>query len=224
METEVKELQFKHPKARRPQDDLPKDVVIHYIVKDYRRMFNEFENMKTGKQQLIDDLRKKINEKDAKLLSKQKEIHELRALTKRQERTNANLQQQNTENSQLHKEIKELQRKNVLLAQAVIEPNKAVLAPVIHTNNEKRWMVNASKQLEKAAQGLIQAEERFVEYEKISEELQEKYGEYEGLAQVRKRLSRIISRIESCISHVECFFSLTKDITIAEDGNNETED
>lgn len=30
----------------KPQDDVPVDVIIHYIVKDYRRMFEENETLK----------------------------------------------------------------------------------------------------------------------------------------------------------------------------------
>ena len=31
---------------RKPQEDIPTDVIIHYIVKDYRRMFLNYDEMK----------------------------------------------------------------------------------------------------------------------------------------------------------------------------------
>lgn len=39
---------------RNPQKDIPTEVIIHYIVRDYRRMFNEHDEM----MQLLEKLKK----------------------------------------------------------------------------------------------------------------------------------------------------------------------
>ena len=43
---------------KRPQDDVPQEVITHYIVKDYQRMFNETEHLRLLGQQAAREVRK----------------------------------------------------------------------------------------------------------------------------------------------------------------------
>ncbi len=43
---------------KRPQDDVPQETIIHYIVKDYQRMFNEVERLRMLGQQAAREVRK----------------------------------------------------------------------------------------------------------------------------------------------------------------------
>lgn len=43
---------------RRPQEDVPEEVIIHYIVKDYRRMFNEVDRLRALGKQAAQEVRK----------------------------------------------------------------------------------------------------------------------------------------------------------------------
>ena len=100
---------------RKPQDDIPEEVITHYIVKDYRRMFLTYGEIK----QRVDKAEATIfhlKENHAKLLSKHdKEIEQLK---------------QELE-AQSNEKIKELKWKlaaaleqNRILAQAVISQNR----------------------------------------------------------------------------------------------------
>lgn len=56
-------------KRHRPQDDIPEEVILHYIVKDYRRMFNMTQEYKPR----ILKYREKIKELTRLLRQKQVE-------------------------------------------------------------------------------------------------------------------------------------------------------
>ena len=54
--------------------DILEDQKIHYIVKDYRRMYNGFHALREQKE----ELQKKVNEKDIEILRLQSSIKDLR--------------------------------------------------------------------------------------------------------------------------------------------------
>ena len=54
--------------------DLLEDQKIHYIVKDYRRMFNNYWALKT----IIEEQEKALNEKDKEILLLRSRINELK--------------------------------------------------------------------------------------------------------------------------------------------------
>lgn len=56
--------------------DLLEDQKIHFIVKDYRRMFNEYQTLKTVIEQQVDSLEKK----DKEILSLRAKVNELQAV------------------------------------------------------------------------------------------------------------------------------------------------
>ena len=61
-----------------PQRDVPKEVIIHYIVKDYQRMFLTYDEMKTRAEKAEAKI-KDLTEKHASQLSKRdKEIEQLK--------------------------------------------------------------------------------------------------------------------------------------------------
>lgn len=53
--------------TKRPQDDVPIEKIIHYIVKDYRRMYDENLHMKACLKSLKNHSKKYVLEKLKKL-------------------------------------------------------------------------------------------------------------------------------------------------------------
>ena len=45
-------------RRKRPQSDVPQEIITHYIVKDYQRMFNEVERLRMLGQQAAREVRK----------------------------------------------------------------------------------------------------------------------------------------------------------------------
>lgn len=121
--------------------------------------------------------------------------------------------------SELEEKLKEANRRIELLAQAVVEPEEAdsiflhqCKVHTIETDDDKKWMSSAMKQLEKAGMALLTTEERLVKYEEKLKESGNVYTE-----KVMKPLGRAISSISSTLSHIECFFDKVGDVMIAED-------
>lgn len=92
-----------------PQADIPTDVIIHHIVKDYRRMFNTFQEMKERAEKaeaMVEDLKEKHRKQ---LERKEREIKNLK---------------EETVPMEVYKELKELfleeQRRNRSLARSTI--------------------------------------------------------------------------------------------------------
>ena len=234
-------------REHRPQDDVPEDVIIHYIVKDYRRMFLQEQdfikrieihnrtnkNLREKVRELIRNLkmRQVANIPDDKLRimiqGLQKKADAYDALKEENEKLQAQIEEvkasrRNVVESvtcDLEEKLKEANRRIELLAQAVVEPEEAssiflhqCKVHTIETDDDKKWMAGAMKQLEKAGIALLTTEERLMKYE---EKLKESGNEY--TEKVIKPLGRAISSINKTLSHIECFFDKVGDIKIIED-------
>lgn len=124
--------------------------------------------------------------------------------------------------SDLEEELIEANKKIQLLAQAVTDPGKAdsvflqrCKVHTIETDDDRRWMSNAMKQLEKAVMKLLTVEERLDAFAHNLEAANASKTEY--TEKTMKPLGKAIVKINSVVSHIECFFDKIGDIEIAED-------
>lgn len=110
---------------KRPQDDVPRDTITHYIVKDYQRMFNEVERLRMLGQQAAREVRKvlaqidMIRETNDAVMKKNTELKAENAKLKTEVN---NLKQKQSENGT--DAIKTLARiKQIIEARTYIETN-----------------------------------------------------------------------------------------------------
>ena len=71
----------------KPQDDIPTDVIIHYIVKDYQRMFLAFDEAKARAEkaeaeilELKETHYKELLNRDKEIANRDREIEKLKKL------------------------------------------------------------------------------------------------------------------------------------------------
>ena len=101
---------------RKPQKDVPAENIIHYIVKDYRRMFLTYDEMKSRAEKAEAKI-VELKEKHHSLISKKnKEIEELR-----------NTQDMNQEKvKELEAQLAYTQKQNNLLVQTALSQNNGM--------------------------------------------------------------------------------------------------
>ena len=205
-----------------PQKDVPVEKVIHYIVKDYRRMFNEHEALRAKikekeneRQSYIDELLRTLTKKSHTITAQQNEIAILKKQIKEIERERDS--EMHEENKELRMQLEEANRKIELLAKVIAEPEKIdgtllqkTKAHIIETEDDKKWMAGAMKQLEKAAMKLISLEERLITCEKMFQDVTNTEEREKILNKIRNGLGKI----NSAVSHIECFFDKVGDISI----------
>ncbi|SEA80052.1 hypothetical protein SAMN04487851_11476 [Prevotella sp. tc2-28] len=224
---------------------------IHFIVKDYKRMFNRFqelepsikkknEKLKEDRDRII-ELIHKLDEKQVEAMSDERLKTMFRTLTssvKRLKEEKEALQNEvkllyaqidETKNSRnavveavtadLEEKLEEANNKIKLLASAVVDPEKAdsvflqsCKVHTIETDDDKKWMAGAMRQLEKASMKLLTVDERLSRYE---ETLKENNGEL--TTSVEKIIKKAMNSISSTISHIECFMDKVGNIKIEED-------
>lgn len=246
---ETQEVEKKHS---RPQDDVPTELIIHYIVKDYRRMFEKcqrfeprLEKERDRVRELLHKLRARqievmTDEQQKKLLTNltnkvEKDNVEIDALTKERdelkqkvERLTAQMEDIRSSRSavveavtdDLQQKLDEANKRIKLLAQAVVEPSKAdsvflqqCTVHTIETDEDRKWMDGAMKQLEKAAMKLLAVEERLL---KVEETIKDSVTGID-VTKAFKNLGKVVSNITSTLSHIECFMDKVGDIKIVDD-------
>ena len=197
---------------RTPQHDIPAERIIHYIVKDYQRMYNGFHTMREEKQTYIDELLKKISKKTNTISNLQAENKKLREQIKDLKSSREAVVKAVTED--LEEQLENANRKMSLLAQAVAYPTKAVDIHTIVTDDDKKWMSKAMKQLEKAMISLTTIQTRLEEtHDGMGKALEQRLigGDAD---KVYRRFSKAFSKIDSCVSHIEDFFTKVGNIKI----------
>lgn len=206
------------PEELRSQDEVPRNRLIHYIVKDYRRMFNNYNAvLSKGKEQQreIDRLQKELLKDRDNMLERQQEWNRKE---KKYEKTIAELQNSRKAvveavTDDLQQQVKELERKNRLLAEAVINPEKTneavrvvTLSTSVSSPAEREWMKRSAKQLDKASNDLITAKERLVS---CMEGFEKAYAEgfvEEDVKKMLKKYTSTLSKIEAATNHIGVFF------------------
>ena len=206
---------------RQPQHDIPTERIIHYIVKDYQRMYNGFHTMREEKQAYIDELLKKISKKSATISNLQAENRALRNQLEEVRKSREAVTKAISED--LEEQLEEANRKIALLAQAVTDPSKAdsvflqqCRVHTIETDDDRTWMKKAMKQLEKALLNFTTIQARLSEtYEAMGKALDQQIiaGDAD---KVYNRFAKVFPKIESCVSHIEDFFLKVGEIKVEE--------
>lgn len=125
---EQTKVDLTEPKSKRPQDDIPDEVITQYIVKDYQRMWKAFHDLEPSQ--------KKKEEQVKKLRAKVQElIHKLR------EQAFENLPEGELKNAikSLIKRVADAELKNRLLQQE----NEKLFAYVQDLKNGRAAVVEA---------------------------------------------------------------------------------
>ena len=208
---------FGNPKAKvapeelRPQDEIPRNRLIHYIVKDYRRMYNNYDVILT-----------KGKEQDAEIKKMQKEMQEAqRDWNKERDKykkiitdlQNSRKAVVDAVTDDLQAQVKELQRQNRHLAEAIIKSTKTEgpvrvvkLTADMASPAEREWMKRAAKQLDMASNDLSTAKERL---ESCTEGIQKAFEEEiiaEDVKKLLKKYTSTLSKIEAATNHIGVFF------------------
>lgn len=196
---------------RKPQHDVPTEVIIKYIVKDYRRMFLEHEEL-LARAERAEAKIAEINEKRQSDASKIRKECQQRIDDIRKSRDNVI----NSVTEDLRSQLKNSNRRVKFLVQALDDPAilEKVSEHIITTDDDKEWMDRAMRQLEKAIQSFVPIRARLAETKEGMDGIfaQEISG---GEAEkVYKRFSKVFPKIDSCVSHIEDFFAKTGNIKI----------
>ena len=208
---------------RQQNRDVPTEQIIHYIVRDYQRMYNGFHAMREEKQAYIDELLKKISKKANAISSLQAENKSLRKQIKELKESRDAMTKAVTED--LEEQLAEANRRIALLAQAVTDPNKAdsvflkqCSLRTIETDDDRKWMKKAMAQLEKAMLNFTTIQARLDEtYEEMGKALSQQIigGDAD---RTYNRFAKVFPKIDSCVSHIEDFFIKVGDIKIEDNG------
>ena len=205
--------------GHRPQDDVPKERITHYIIKDYRRMFNTYQAL-LEKAKEFEGKMKAAQEKNLKMNSQMN--------AERQKYKEAIRQLQESRSAvvdavveDLEDEIKELKRQNRLLAEAVAggnQENVRVIRETINLNSpsEREWMKRSMKQLEQANQKLDSTVNLLSEAKEFVEQVVEIGYNEEKTAPILKKVGKAQSKLESALSHIDTFFEKTSKLDLGD--------
>lgn len=204
---------------RRPQQDVPNEVIIHNIVKDYQRMYNGFHAMRESKDAHIGELLKKISKKSITISNLQAENKQLRKQLEEVRASRNAVAKAVSEDieeqlAEANKRLEAANRKNNLLIQALQDPNIVyeVNSHTLTDGDDKEWMDKAKKQLEKAMLNFTAIEARLAECETALKGVTETV---EGTRAISK-INKAFTKIDSCVSHIEDFFVKVGNIKIDE--------
>lgn len=189
----------------RGQDDVPVERLIHYIVKDYRRMYLDYDELRARvrrAEQKVQDARdknyeiQKVNER----LQKQIDIQ----MDTRHKFANKKLV------NVLDEKLQEARRQNRLLAQAVVEENKnysvdslSLGSALADTTLGNQIIGQVSRHLEKALIKLTEVEERLAEYEDTLEKIVVMDPQSSGKEMLLNQIKQAFKDISSSTSHIE---------------------
>lgn len=204
-------------KIRMPRKpSLPKEQVIHYIVKDYRRMFTEFDALR--------ERAEKAEAENEKLKEKNRIIRG--DLLKQNEKKKADMQQykdkvlkdaanMREDYEMLNARLNDQIRKNKLLVQALAEPESvtSVLASldepfVVNTKDGKDRLDKALRELEAVKLRLNSVEMRLWNVEKVVEE----HCSEEVVKAYLKRFNAAFGKIDSVMFRIDNFLALMKNV------------
>lgn len=195
---------------------LPKEQVIHYIVKDYRRMFTEFDALR--------ERAEKAEAENEKLKEKNRIIRG--DLLKLNEKKKADMQEykdkvlkdaanMREDYEMLNARLNDQIRKNKLLVQALAEPESvtSVLASldepfIVNTKDGKDRLDKALRELEAVKLRLNSVEMRLWNVEKVVEE----HCSEEVVKAYLKRFNAAFGKIDSVMFRIDNFLALMKNV------------
>ncbi|MBQ9532639.1 MAG: hypothetical protein IJR71_01565 [Prevotella sp.] len=211
---ESKELKF-WDMGRRPQDDVPTERIIHYIVKDYRRMFNAYHALLDKAKSQEKEINR-LNEKNKTILSSwDAERRKFKEAMRQLQESRSAVVDAVTED--LEDEVKELKRQNRLLAEAVVNGNNGNVrvireAIALNSPSEREWMKRSMKQLEQANMKLDATISHLTESKAYVENIASEGYKEKDAAFLLKKIGKAHSKLESALSHIATFFEKTSKI------------
>lgn len=194
---------------RKPQDDIPTEVIIHYIVKDYQRMFLTYGEMK-----------QRAEKAEAKILDlKEKHYNQVAKRDKEIEQLKQDLEAKNKEKiKELEEKLAAAQQQNRLLAKAVITQNSSgdgkVLFQGMLPADAKELEKKMGVQLGDALIKLTSAEERLAFYQEQLENKTIPDVDAISMRSFLAKVSRAFGKIESATQHIENFYKLANGIPL----------
>ena len=194
---------------RPPQRDVPTEVIVHYIVKDYQRMFLTYDEMKARAEKAETKI-KDLSEKHASQLSKRdKEIEQLKQ----------DLEAKSKEKiKDLEEKLIAAQQQNRLLAKAVIAQNSGEDAKVLFQGmlpaDAKQLEKKLEVQLGDAIIKLTAAEERLTFYQEQIENNTIPDVDAISMKSFLAKITRAFGKIDSATQHIENFYKLANGIPL----------
>lgn len=193
----------------KPQDDIPTDVIIHYIVKDYQRMFLAF-----------DEAKARVEKAEAKILElNEKHYNQIVKRDKEIEKLKKELETKNTSRiKELEEKLATTQQQNRLLAKAVISQNSNEdgkvlfkgLVPADAMELEKKIGIQLSDALTK----LSAAVEKMTFFKEQLENDDLPDIDAANMAYFLNKVARTFNKIEASTQHIENFYKLVNGIPI----------
>ena len=189
----------------KPQEDVPTEVIIHYIVKDYQRMFLAFDEMKT-----------RAEKAEAEILE-MKEIHHKQIENRVKEIDNLRKEDKDRTNK-LEEQMAAVQYQNRLLAHAVISNNSkengSVLFKGMVPADAKELEKKIGVQLSEALLKLTAAVEKLTYFQEKLENDELPDVETANMNYFLSKVARTFNKIEASTQHIENFYKLVNGIPI----------
>jgi hypothetical protein len=189
----------------KPQEEVPTEVIIHYIVKDYQRMFLAFDEMKT-----------RAEKAEAEILE-MKEIHHKQIENRVKEIDNLRKEDKDRTNK-LEEQLAAIQYQNRLLAHAVISNNSKENGSVLFKGMVPADAMELEKkigiQLSEALLKLTAAVEKLTYFQEKLENDELPDIEAANMDYFLSKVARTFNKIEASTQHIENFYKLVNGIPI----------
>ena len=177
--------------------DVPTEVIIHYIVKDYQRMFLTYGELERRAEKAEAKIAEMKERHSKAIETRDKEIKELKKEIV----------------SQLEKELGQAREQNKLLAQAIasmntgINPEKLMYKSVVPVDPD-RLEKKFGSQVNDAYVKITAAEERLANYQEMLEEAVRQGLDTEQIQTVIEKIRKAFGKIDSAVKHIENFYKL----------------
>jgi predicted RNase H-like nuclease (RuvC/YqgF family) len=182
--------------------DVPTEVIIHYIVKDYQRMFLTYGELERRAEKAEAKIAEMKERHSKAIETRDKEIKELKKEIVSQDRA-----------KQLEKELGQAREQNKLLAQAIasmntgINPEKLIYKSVVPVDPD-RLEKKFGSQVNDAYMKITAAEERLANYQEMLEEAVRQGLDTEQIQPVIEKIRKAFGKIDSAVKHIENFYKL----------------
>ena len=205
---------------RKPQ--LPTELAIHYIVKDYQRMFNERESYL----ERIQYAQKELVKQEDKTYKARRELETLKSTYKdKLQKAQKEVEEKDEALKQMSTELAEANGKIQKLIEVLVDPSKKeevladVLRPRIVGKKDLEWIAESLRQLQKANERLTLSEGRLRESYEILKKVERVSYDIGEVKSAVGRLPKVFSRIDSALQRIDNFFKIVGAIKVEKDEN-----
>lgn len=198
---------------RKPQ--LPTELVIHYIVKDYQRMFEERDSFLAR----IAKAQKKVEELEDKNYKLRKNSEkQSTAYEERLQKAAKEIAAKDKELEELRSLTTEMQRQIKKLTEVIADPVKKaeLLDELIHPRvigkDDMKWVDDSLRQLQKANEKLEVVEQWCAEFHGLLEMAVEKGMDSGVIHSAIGRLPKVFNKTNSALQRIDNFFKIVGSI------------